>query len=134
MTINESIKHINLDAEFYTPEKCHIIELYNMTDDPDVSVARVRVEPGITTRWHRVVGTVERYIILKGLGRVEVGNLLPQDVKSGDVVVIPRSLRQRITNTGREDLIFLAVCTPAFRLEAYEDMDDISAIHPGNHA
>ncbi len=35
----------DLDSEFYTSEKCHIVELSNSPDDPQVSIARVRVEP-----------------------------------------------------------------------------------------
>jgi hypothetical protein len=30
---------------------------------------------------------------------------------------------QRITNEGYQDLLFLAICTPQFRREAYEDID-----------
>ena len=122
--MNEAIKRINLGAEFYTPEKCYITELSNTPDDPDVSIARARVAPGVTTRWHRVIGTTERYVILDGSGRVEVGSLFPQDVSIGDVVLIPPSCRQRITNLGPGDLIFLAICTPRFRPEVYEDIDN----------
>ena len=121
--MKEAIKHINLSAEFDTPERCSIVELSNTPDDPEASIARARVKPRVTTRWHRVVGTTERYVILEGNGRVEVGNLPPQDVTVGDVVLIPPSCRQRITNIGEGDLIFLAICTPRFRQEAYEDMD-----------
>jgi mannose-6-phosphate isomerase-like protein (cupin superfamily) len=81
------------------------------------------VPPGITTRWHRVRDTAERYVILEGKGRVEVGELAPQDVAPGDVVLIPPSCRQRITNLGSGDLVFLAVCTPRFTQEAYEDIE-----------
>ena len=42
----------------------------------------------------------------------------------GDVVLIPPSCPQRITNTGSGDLIFLAICTPRFKQDAYEDIDD----------
>lgn len=121
--MNETIKRINLGAEFYAPEKCYIIELFNKPDDPDASVARARVAPGVTTRWHRLKGTTERYVILEGSGRVEVGSLPPQDVSAGDVVLIPPLCRQRITNVGKGDLIFLVVCTPPFRAEVYEDID-----------
>lgn len=118
-----AIKHMDLSAEFYTPEKCYIVELSNTPDDPEVSIARARVAPGVTTRWHRVVGTTERYVILEGSGRAEIGDLPPQAVSAGDVVLIPPSCRQRITNLGSADLIFLAICTPRFRPEAYEDID-----------
>ncbi|MGQ0502036.1 MAG: cupin domain-containing protein, partial [Panacagrimonas sp.] len=52
-----------------------------------------------------------------------VGDLPPQDVAPGDVVRIPPLCRQRITNTGASDLVFLLVCTPRFLPEAYEDID-----------
>jgi mannose-6-phosphate isomerase-like protein (cupin superfamily) len=111
------------EAEFYTAEGCHINELSNSDADPDVSIARARVNPGVTTRWHRLAGTTERYVILSGRGRVEVGDLAAQTVAPGAVVLIPPGCRQRITNRGDEDLVFLAICTPRFRPEAYEDID-----------
>ena len=122
--MNETIKRMDPGAEYYFPENCHIIEISNSPDDPNLSISRARVAPGATTRWHRLAGTTERYVILAGKGRVEVGRLPPQDVAGGDVVIIPPACRQRITNTGEEDLIFLALCTPRFRPEVYEDMAD----------
>jgi len=65
----------------------------------------------------------ERYIILQGKGRVEVGELAPTEVYPGDVVFIPPGTSQRITNIGDSDLIFLAVCTPRFTQSVYEDID-----------
>lgn len=121
--MNEQIRRMILDAEFYTLEGCFINELSNIDADPDASIARARVPPGVTTRWHRVRKTTERYVLLSGSGRVEVGDLLAQDVYAGDVVLIPPGCRQRITNIGADDLIFLAVCTPRFRSEAYEEID-----------
>ncbi len=120
--MKEAIKQQNLKNEFYTSEKCYITELSNTPDDPDVSIARAKVEPGVTTRWHRLKGTFERYYILNGTGRVEVGKLSPQEVKPGDIVLIPPMCRQRITNIGSEDLIFLAICTPRFSNDVYRDM------------
>lgn len=116
----------DLSAEFYTSEKCYITELSNTPDDPEVSIARARLEPGVSTRWHRLRGTAERYYILSGRGQVEVGNLLPQEVNIGDIALIPPMCRQRITNTGSEDLIFLAICTPRFSNDVYEDIEDES--------
>jgi mannose-6-phosphate isomerase-like protein (cupin superfamily) len=121
--MKEAVKRIDPGAEFTTSEKCSIIELVNTPDDPDVSIARARVAPGVTTRWHRLVATAERYVILEGIGRAEVGSLPPQDVSAGDVVLIPPLCRQRITNIGGGDLIFLAICTPRFRPEAYEEIE-----------
>jgi len=111
------------DAEFPTGEGCYIVELSNSDSDPELSIARARVPPGVTTRWHRLRETAERYVVVSGVGRVEVGELPPRDVGPGDVVLIPPGCRQRITATGDSDLVFLAICTPRFRPEAYEDID-----------
>jgi oxalate decarboxylase/phosphoglucose isomerase-like protein (cupin superfamily) len=40
------------------------------------------------------------------------------------VVLIPPGAAQRISNTGDDDLVFLAICTPRFVREAYRDVDD----------
>ena len=69
-------------------------------------------------------GVVERYVILNGKGRVEIGGLPPEEVAPGDVVTIPPECAQRITNTGIEDLVFLALCTPRFSKDAYSDVAD----------
>ena len=114
---------IDRGVEVYTPERCYIIELANTPEDPDASIALARVVPGITTRWHRLVGTTERYVIIEGRGRVEVGNLPPREVAAGDVVIIPALCRQRITNIGKQDLTFLAICTPRFQQNNYEDVE-----------
>jgi len=122
--MNETVRRFQIDDEFYTPEGCFIIELSNTPDDPDASIARARVAPGVRTRWHRLNGTAERYVIIQGRGLMEVGELPAGEVNPGDVVIIPPRCRQRITNIGRQDLIFLAICTPRFRNEVYEDVDN----------
>lgn len=122
--MKEIIKKHDLSQEFYTPEKCYITELSNTPDDPDVSIARARVKSGVTTNWHRLKRTAERYYIICGKGSVEIGELSPQEVTVGDIVIIPPMCRQRITNIGSDDLIFLAICTPRFLNEVYEDIED----------
>lgn len=107
-------------CEYFFEEGCFILELLNTADDPAVSIARARVPPGVTTRWHRLRGIVERYVILSGTGRVEVGEQAPREVAAGDVVSIPAMCRQRIANSGADDLVFLAICTPRFTRDAYE--------------
>jgi len=83
-----------------------------------------RVEAGVTTRWHRLKGITERYFIISGKGLVEIGEQSPQEVTAGDIVLIPPMCRQRITNTGSDDLIFLAICSPRFTQDTYEDIED----------
>ena len=105
--------------EYFFQEGCHILEMLNDPADPDAPVVRARVSPGVTTAWHRLRGTSERYVILEGIGEVFVGDEAPQTVEPGDVVLIPPMVRQRIRNTGENDLIFLAICTPRFDRDCY---------------
>lgn len=118
-----TIKQQKLSCEFFTPEKCYITELSNTSDDPEVSIARARVLPGVTTNWHRLKETSERYCIISGKGLMEIEELPPQKVNPGDIVIIPAMCRQRITNIGSADLIFLAICTPRFTNSNYEDIE-----------
>ena len=109
--------------EYYTEERCHILETWNTERDPAASIARARVHPGVTTRLHRVKDTIERYIIIEGAGQVEVGGRGPEAVGPGDVVIIPAGAAQRIRNTGAGDLVFYCICTPRFVQENYEALE-----------
>ena len=104
--------------EVWTRERCFITELLNSADFPEVSLARCRVEPGVTTEAHRLAVT-ECYVILQGTGRMMRGDEEPFAVAAGTTVVIPQQITQRITNTGADDLIFLCVCTSRFRSDCY---------------
>lgn len=117
------IRPLRVEEEFYIDEGCHIVEVSNSPDDPALSIARARVAPGRTTRWHRLEGIAERYVIVSGRGLVEVGELAPCEVGAGDVVRIPAGIRQRITNIGTTDLVFFCLCTPRFDPAAYRDLD-----------
>ncbi|MDD5273265.1 MAG: cupin domain-containing protein, partial [Methylovulum sp.] len=76
----------NEDDEYYFDEGCFILELSNSADDAEVSIARARVRPGVTTKLHRLQGVAERYVMLEGAARVEIGGLAAQVLKAGDVV------------------------------------------------
>ena len=121
--MNQGVRPIDPAREYFTPERCHILELSNSADDPAVSIARARVTPGVTTHWHRLIGIAERYVIIEGRGSVEVADQAAQNVEPGDVVLIPPQCRQRIRNVGESDLVFLAICTPRFVQSAYEDLE-----------
>lgn len=121
--MDAAVLHADERNEFGTTERCFILELSNSARDEALSIARARVAPGVTTRWHRLIGIAERYVILQGRGVVEVGDTPAQSVGPGDVVLIPAGERQRIANPGQDDLVFLALCTPRFRPQAYEDAE-----------
>ncbi len=109
--------------EFVTAERCHVLDTCNTAADQTLSIARARVEPRVTTAWHCVESTVERYIIAEGRGCVEIGDWPAALVSPGDVVVIPAGVRQRIANPGTTDLIFYCVCTSRFRVENYRALE-----------
>jgi mannose-6-phosphate isomerase-like protein (cupin superfamily) len=110
-------------TEFETEERCSILESWNDASDDAVSIARARVAPGVTTALHRV-DVHERYVIVTGRGEAHVGDLPPAAVGPGDVVLIPAGVAQRIANVGDTDLCFYCVCTPRFRPEGYESLED----------
>ncbi len=120
MAMKPDVVRTDPALEYSTDERCHILELSNSAADPDLSIARARVAPGVTTAWHRVRGITERYVILQGTGHVEVEGMPAAAVAAGDVVLIPPGALQRIENTGSSDLLFLALCTPRFQPENYE--------------
>ncbi len=119
-----TIKKFDIESEYFFQEGCFITEVSNSPDDDLVSIARARVEPGKSTKWHSLSATSERYVILEGEGDVEVGESSPQRVTQGDVVLIPQGVRQRIHNPGAKDLIFLAVCSPRFSPANYSDLSE----------
>ena len=108
--------------EVWTRERCFISELLNDPDWPELSLARCRVEPGITTELH-ALDVTEFYVIERGQGRMHLGDAESFDVGPGDTVTITQHEPQRITNTGTDDLVFLCVCTPRFLQDNYTSLE-----------
>lgn len=112
------------ESEFEIEERCFIVEMLSVKDDPACSIARARVKAGVATALHSVTGIVERYLILQGEGEVCIGQAPAQRVKPMDVVLISAGEPQTIRNVSeREDLVFLCVCTPGFRMEAFVNLE-----------
>lgn len=114
------------ESESLTEERCHIVEVSGRPEDPELSIARARVEAGVTTQLHALDGIAERYLIVEGEGRMETGHAMERRtaaVGPGDVVLIPPGVPQRITNTGTADLVFYCLCTPAWKEEAYRSLE-----------
>ena len=109
--------------EYWFEEGCYITEWINDESDPGLSVARARVPPGGTTRWHCLEGIAERYLILEGRGRAEIDGGLAEVLGPGDAVLIPPGTAQRIHNPDPDDLVFLAISTPRFQRRAYRDLE-----------
>ena len=109
--------------ETWFEEGCFITEWLNEAEQPGLSIARARVPAGKTTRWHSLTDITERYLVLAGSGRAEIGDGEPLELVVGDSVTIAPGQRQRITNIGSGPLEFLAICTPRFVTTAYIDLD-----------
>ncbi|MDZ7644703.1 MAG: cupin domain-containing protein [Woeseiaceae bacterium] len=109
--------------EVLTRERCFITELLNDPAAPQVSLARCRVPPGVTTERHRLT-VDEWYVVAAGTGSMQVGDTTPFDVGPGDAVAIPAGTSQCITNTGPHDLVFQCLCTPRFTPAAYVPLPD----------
>lgn len=99
-----------------TVEHCLITENYS---NEEVSIAQARVKPGITTLPHHLNSVNEIYLITSGEGQVDVGDLQSTKVSAGDLIVIPAGTSQRISNIGKNDLVFYCICTPKFTSECY---------------
>jgi len=108
--------------EVWTVERCYITELLNDANQPEVSIARTRVEPGVTTQLHEL-SVSEWYVIESGQGRMRVGDEPPFGVGPGDTVAIGKHVAQQVTNMGHEDLVFLCVCAPRFSQEGYTSLE-----------
>lgn len=118
-----NLRKFNAGAEYSTAERCRIVELLGRAEDGTCSIARVRVEAGVTTQLHALSGVAERYVILEGTGLMEIGRGSSFAVGPLDVVCIPAGEAQRITNTGSSDLTFLCICTPPFEARAYQNLE-----------
>jgi mannose-6-phosphate isomerase-like protein (cupin superfamily) len=112
----------NPQVEMWTVERCFITELLNSADQHEVSLARTRVEPGVTTQLHQL-SVDEWYVIERGAGLMRVGDEPPVRLGPGDTVAIPKHAAQQITNSGGEDLLFLCVCVPRFSEECYTSLE-----------
>ena len=113
----------NAGQEFETPERCHVLKIWNDADDPAVSIARARVAPGVTTRLHRLRGLAERCLVMSGSGVLKLAGLAPEAVGPRDVVVIPAGVARQITSNGAADLVFSCICRPAFTASSYEALE-----------
>lgn len=109
-------------AEVATRERCFITEFLNESTVPDVSLARTRVEPGVTTELH-ALSVLEWYVIERGRGLMKLGGRDAFEVGPGDTVQIASGQEQQITNIGDDDLLFLCVCVPRFTPDVYTPLE-----------
>jgi mannose-6-phosphate isomerase-like protein (cupin superfamily) len=77
------------------------------------SLAQIVLPPGKTSLKHYHPVAEESYYILSGTAQMEIDGETAI-LGPGDSVVIPPTKAHQITNAGDDDLVFLAVCVPAW--------------------
>tara|TARA_B100000497_G_C7683725_1_gene413942 strand:+ start:175 stop:546 length:372 start_codon:yes stop_codon:yes gene_type:complete len=110
--------------EYQTSERCSIIEIINSSGNENVSLAQARVAPGVITADHSLNETEEIYYILSGQG-IAIVDAIHHNMTKGDAIIIPKGVHQSIENTGKEDLVFLCICTPRFQQENYINHENL---------
>lgn len=82
------------------------------------SLAHAVVKSGDTSQSHRLKNS-EVYYILEGKGKMFIDEE-SQEVSPGQVIYIPPMAKQYIKNIGTNDLKFLAIVDPAWKVEDEE--------------
>jgi mannose-6-phosphate isomerase-like protein (cupin superfamily) len=107
--------------EFIASDNCTLREILHPDKEKltlRYSLAHAVVEPGDTTKPHRLK-TSEVYYIIEGEGNVHI-NDSSAPVRSGSTIYIPPLATQSITNSGKTDLAFICIVDPAWRKEDEE--------------
>lgn len=94
-----------------------ILKEYNKNYDIGCGIAYATIPKGSHTDPHIIEGTTEVDQILQGKGEIVVNSKI-MSFKEGDTVYIQSGAHQSVTNTGTEDLIFLAVTYPPYNPSA----------------
>ncbi len=79
------------------------------------SLAHAILEPGLESLPHRMK-TSEVYYVLAGRGLMVIDDE-EAEVSPGDTIYIPPGSKQWIANTGEQDLVFLCIVDPAWKVE-----------------
>jgi mannose-6-phosphate isomerase-like protein (cupin superfamily) len=115
------IRDLKKCEEFIAGDNTILRELFNPLKENlnlRYSLAHAVVKPGDITYNHKLK-TSEVYYILQGTGVMYIDDETAQ-VKENQVIYIPPNARQRIKNTGENDLIFLCIVDPAWKVEDEE--------------
>ena len=75
------------------------------------SIAQITLPPGKSSRRHYHPRVEESYIVLAGSAQVKVGDEI-HAARIGELIAIPPPQPHQITNLGKDDVIFLAICCP----------------------
>lgn len=107
---------------------CELLHPDTTPGAPDLacSIAHAIVPAGETTLPHVLLNSTELYYILEGTGQMTIDDET-QDVRPGQIVVIPPKSVQFIENSGTGDLAILCVVTPK-----WQPRDELLITDPAN--
>ena len=90
------------------------------------SIAKILIEPGNSSEPHFHKESEESYIIIQGTASLKINNY-EFELGSGEAVLIEPYELHQISNQWNENLVFLAVCVPAWHqddsYDIFEDAD-----------
>ena len=113
------IWHVSECDEFAGGDDSRLRELFHpekISLELDYSLARAIVDPGKTTKPHRLQGHSEVYYIMEGEGVMHIEDESSM-VSAGHAVYIPPGAVQYIENRLDVPLVFLCIVEPAWRAE-----------------
>lgn len=115
------VKNLKDCEEFIAGDNTILRELLH-PDKADLnlrySLAHAIVKSGDTSQPHRLK-TSEVYYILQGQGVMYIDDE-QRNVGVGDAIYIPPMAKQYIHNNGGDDLVFICIVDPAWRVEDEE--------------
>ncbi len=102
--------------------RCHVLLQEHDVRGDHLAVTWVDVAPGGRQRPHRHVPE-QVYIIIKGKGRVQVGDD-SEEVGEGDLVYVPSNVVHWIENLSDQPLTYIAAYTPGYDLTAVYEVGE----------
>jgi mannose-6-phosphate isomerase-like protein (cupin superfamily) len=109
---------------FMALDKTILCELLHPDREPETlkmgySLAQAVLKPGRSSLPHKLKTASEVYYILEGEGLLVIGEE-SERVRPGQAVYIPPGSVQFLRNTGEQDLKFLCLVSPPWRIEEEE--------------
>jgi mannose-6-phosphate isomerase-like protein (cupin superfamily) len=80
------------------------------------SLAEIRHPPGTASYEHFHTEAEEVYYVLGGQGKIRIDGQT-QDIGRGDTVIIMPGQRHKLWQQGRNDLVLLVTCVPAYSVD-----------------
>lgn len=104
--------------EFLAGDHTRLREVLHPVKHPlklSYSLAHGTLGPGQRSKWH-VLNSSEVYYFITGNGRFMVDDQVTS-IEAGMTVYVPPGRKQSLENTGSQDIEFLCVVDPAWKIE-----------------